>query len=307
MKFVFSFPNSTHVTSFVQPWEMAMDHAAIAKSLQLAEAAGFNKVTLGEHFIMPKENVKNTGAHYFDATTGLAFAAGVTKTMRVASGITIVPIQNPIHMAKRWATLDFLSGGRAEMNAAVGWIEREYDLLGASYKDRGKLCDEYIAAMIELWTNPDPSFDGPTVKFKDALAVPLSTQKPHIPLWFGGEADGVLNRVARWGKGWSPQFTRPEQFGEKLDYMRGRPDYHGRPIEIVYSLQQLAWGAGHKPTGDPAAVGGKDKAKLVDQIGYLVRHGVTEIGFPKAQVGSVEEYWEWIRWMGAEVLLAARG
>lgn len=142
MRFKFSLPNQVQVKAMYQPWEAAMGPAEIAKAVRLAEEAGFDKVNVGEHFVMPQANVELTGAHHLESTTALGFVAGLAPTVRLMSMITLVALQNPIRLAKRWATLDWLSGGRAEMCAAVGWIKEEFDVLGVPFEKRGRLCDE---------------------------------------------------------------------------------------------------------------------------------------------------------------------
>jgi len=101
-------------------------------------------------------------------------------------------LQNPIVQAKAWATLDWLSGGRAVAAVGVGWLEEEYKILGVPFHERGRLCDEYLAAMIELWTSESPEFDGKYVSFKDVGFAPKPLQKPHLPIWCGGDADNGI-------------------------------------------------------------------------------------------------------------------
>ncbi len=103
--------------------------------------------------------------------------------------------------AKMFATLDVLSRGRMMLGAGIGWMEEEISLLGAPFKKRGKLSDEYLRAMRELWTNPDPQFDGEFCQFSDIKCEPKPVQNP-LPVWIGGHSARAMRRVVELGDGW---------------------------------------------------------------------------------------------------------
>jgi probable F420-dependent oxidoreductase len=197
MKFGIGLPNSVHVVAMTQPWEHALSGADIVHAARVADELGYWKLLTGEHFIIPKSHVPLSGDHYLHSVAALSFVATAAPRMRLSSSVTILPLQNPIVQAKAWATLDWLSGGRAIALVGVGWLEEEYRILRVPFHERGRLCDEYIAAMIALWTSDSPAFEGEYVSFKDVGFAPKPVQKPHVPLWFGGDADNVLKRVAR--------------------------------------------------------------------------------------------------------------
>ncbi len=303
MKFNVGLLNSVHVKALNHPpWEKDLTGADQARALRLADDLGYWKANVPEHFIIPHEHRDLSGDHYPQTTTALAFIAGIAPNLKLSSHITILPLINPIVQAKMWATLDWLSNGRAVLMAGVGWLEGEFDLLGVPFHERGRLCDEYIAAMLELWTSDSPTFEGRYVKFKDVGFAPKPVQKPTIPLWFGGDADGVLKRIARWGDGWSPFLTPPDAIPHRLDGIKSQPDYHGRPIEVVYSLSMLKLGEAHVARDAPEAVGLTDRQKLIDQLGYLKGLGVTETDLPRPDHVDFEAYLDWLRWVAAEIM-----
>ncbi len=301
MKFCISLPHGTEVQALTQEWEKGVGGAEIARAVRLADELGFQSVMLGEHFVIPAGHVGLSGDHYLQATTALGFVAGCTQRIKLATSVTILPLQHPIVHAKMWATLDWLSGGRAIMSVGVGWLEEEYDLLGVPFRQRGALCDEYLAAIHELWTSDSPTFDGKYVKFKDVGQRPKPVQKPRIPIWFGGEADPVLKRVAKWGDGWSPFTTPPEKFPERLDFIRSQPDYHGRPIALQFALSRLGLGDGHVKLNNPKSVGSQDAQYVLDQIGWLAGLGVTEVRLAVPPFTAFEAYLDWLRWTAEEI------
>jgi len=299
--------NGSLVAAMEPPaWEAALTGADIARQLRLADELGFWKVTVPEHFAIPAAHVELSGDQFAHPTTSLGFCAGVTRSLRLASWITILPLQHPLVQAKQWATLDWLSGGRAEIVAAVGWLEAEYEMLGLSFAERGAMFDEYIPAMIELWTKDLASFEGRYVNFSAVGARPKPVQKPIIPLWFGGDAKPVLRRVARWGTGWSPFMTPPDRIPEQLDWLKSQPDYHGRPIEVMYSTFMLRFAKGqdtvHGIRHAPEAKAPTDAQKLLDQLSYLASIGVTETDVARPPHRDFEEYLDWLRWLAAEIM-----
>ncbi len=303
MKINVGVPNSMHVAAMVQPWEYALTGSDVGDAMALADSLDFNKCMLGEHFLMPKPHVELSGDHYFHTTVALGFIGGRTKRMKLSSSVSILPLQNPIVQAKAWSTLDWLSGGRAEALFGVGWLKEEFDILGVPFHERGRMADEYLAAMIELWTKDDPAFDGHYVKFADIGFAPKPVQTPKLPIWLGGDAEGVLKRVAKFGDGWSPFRTPPEKFPESIDLIKSQPEYDGRPIEIFFALEMLNVGSHHEILDDPRAPGSRSIQRIIDQIGWLKDLGITETIVPLPPgIADMAEYADRLRWVAAEIM-----
>lgn len=303
MKLAVGLLNSAHVKALRQPlWERSLTPAQQALATQRAEALGYWKVGVPEHFLIPEHHIELSGEHYPQTTTALGWLAGVTSTIRLASNITILPLQHPVVHAKMWGTLDWLSGGRAIMMVGVGWLKDEFDVLGLPFHERGRVCDEYVEAILELWKPGVATYEGRYVNFRDVACAPRPVQAGGVPIWFGGDADGVLKRIARWGAGWSPFQTPPDEIPAKLDWIRARPDYHGRPIGVDYSLSHLRLGHGHVVRDDDARGEGlSDAQQLIDQIGYLQGLGVTETRVSAPPLADFEAYLDWLAWV-AEVV-----
>ena len=303
MKLNVGVPNSMKVAAMVQPWEGALNGADVGRLLAAADALGFNKCMLGEHFIIPKEHVALSGDWYFHTVVALGFIGGQTKNLRLSSSVSILPLQSPIVQAKAWSTLDWLTGGRAEALFGVGWLEAEFDMLRVPFHKRGRMADEYLAAIIELWTKDDPEFEGEFVSFKNCGFAPKPVQKPGVPIWLGGDAAPVLKRVAKFGNGWSPFRTPPEKFPECIDFIKSQPEYDGRPLDVFFALEMLNVGAHHEILDDPRAPGTIDKAKILDQIGWLKQLGITEtiVPLPKGMTGE-QDWLDRQQWVAEEIM-----
>jgi hypothetical protein len=221
--------------------------------------------------------------------------------MRVGSNITLLALQNPIVQAKMWAVLDWVSGGRADINIGVGWLQEEFDILGVDFRKRGRIVDEYVEAMIEIWTNTSASYHGEFVSFEGVGSDPKPTQKPYPPLWFAGDAPAVMERVARWGSGWSPYQTPLERFPEQIDRITSSRHYQGRPIEIYYNLLNLELGLNHVAKTSEHNLSGWNADCIAERIHWLGELGVTEVSAPLTKTDSIEEYLDRLRWVAEEV------
>lgn len=296
-------PNSMQVAALVQPWEFELTGQDIGSAMALADDLGFSKCMLGEHFVIPKEHIELSGDHYLHSTVALGYIGGQTKRMKLSSSVSILPLQNPVVHAKAWSTLDWLTGGRAEALFGVGWLKDEFDILGVPFHTRGKMADEYLAAIIELWTKDDPEFEGEYVNFRNIGFAPKPIQQPKLPIWLGGDAEGVLKRVAKFGDGWSPFRTPPEKFPECIEFIKSQPEYDGRQINVFFSVSALNVGAHHEILGDPRAPGSRSVQKIIDQIGWLTELGVTETYVPLPPgISGLEEYRDRLRWVAAEIM-----
>ena len=185
--------------------------------------------------------------------TTLAFLAGVTERIRLVTSVMIIPYRNPILTAKMLSTLDMLSKGRLILGAGVGWMEEEFELLNANpFAERGAVTNEYLQAFIELWTQDDPKFDGEYVNFTDITFLPKPVQKPHPPIWIGGQSKPAIRRAARLGNGWHPVGAipatplEPEELAANLVLLREYAEKAGRdPSTIDISMKAPLYDSGN--------------------------------------------------------------
>jgi probable F420-dependent oxidoreductase len=304
MKLGFAMPHMVRLKASLQPWESAVTGADQTRLAKWAEKLGYYMISIPEHHIIPKSHVELSGPHYFNAYSGMAYWAGATETIKVNSCIAILPVQHPIITAKALATIDWMSSGRAIVTFAVGWLKEEFDLLGVDFHKRGAMSDEYLAAIIELWTKDDPVFEGKYVSFRDVAFEPKPFQKPHLPIWMGGDADAALKRIARYGSGWWPFLTKPENIPERIDFIKSQPDYDGRLTEVMYGFGTSLIGEGHVVLDDPNARPGLTKTQIIDRLNWFKTLGVTISSVPIPQVKSVQEYMDYTQWVAEEIMPA---
>jgi len=177
-----------------------------ARVARLAEDAGFESLWTAEHVVLPDPQVPPSPVppqtRLLDPAVALAFAAAHTRRVRLATGIVILPQRNPVVLAKEMASLDVLSNGRLELGVGAGYLRAEFAAIGAPFAERGARTDEYLDAMVALWTQEKPRFDGRFVSFAGVDAHPRPVQKPHPPIHVGGQSDGAYRRAVTRGRGW---------------------------------------------------------------------------------------------------------
>jgi probable F420-dependent oxidoreductase len=179
-----------------------------------AQRSGFATLWAGEHVVMVDRSESRypysddghiavpARADWIDPMVGLSFAAAATSTIAIATGVLLLPEHNPVHLAKRAATLDTLSGGRFTLGIGIGWSREEFDALGVPFERRGARTAEYVQAMRTLWRDDVASFDGEFVAFDSVRVNPKPVRAGRLPIVVGGNSDAALRRVAAWGDGW---------------------------------------------------------------------------------------------------------
>jgi probable F420-dependent oxidoreductase len=187
---------------------------ALVEAAQAAEAAGFDSVWAGEHIVLPDPQVPPSPMRpqdpSLDSLLALTWAAGHTTTIRLATGIVILPQRNPAVLAKEVATLDVLSGGRVIFGIGAGYLEPEFRALGANYAERGAVTDEYLDALRALWYDPHPAFHGRFADFAGIDAYPRPVQQP-VPLVVGGHTAPAYRRAVARAQGWYGYGQTPQQ------------------------------------------------------------------------------------------------
>lgn len=304
MKLGFGMPNLVRLKALYQPWQVGVTGADQGRLARWAEQLGYEMISVPEHFVIPTEHLELSGAHYLSAYPTMGYWAGATERIRVNSCIALLPLQHPIVTAKALATLDWLSGGRVTVTFGAGWLEEEFEALGVPFHERGAMCEEYIQAIIALWTQSEPAFEGKYVSFSNLAFEPKPAQSPHIPVWFGGDAAPVLRRIARYGSGWWPFLTKPEDIPLKIEYIRSQPDYNGQLTDVFYGLGTGRVGEGHVVQDDAHARPGLGKQELIDGLGWLSELGVTMSGVPMPEVADLDQYFEYTQWVAEEIMPA---
>ena len=301
MKLAFPVPHMLRLEATMQRWEASVTGADQTRMVQRADELGYDTINVPEHFLIPREHLALSGPHYFHSQAAQAYIAGATRRIRIGTAITILPLQHPVITAKALSTIDWLSGGRVDVAFGVGWLEGEFAQLGVSYRERDRIADEYLQAIIELWTQERPSFEGRYVSFRDVAFEPKPVQKPHIPIWIGGDSDTALRRAARFASGWIPFLTRLEDLPARLDFIRSQPGYDGRAFEVLRDLATERVGRGHVPGAGKQTHTSLSAQELVDRLARLADLGVTVSSVPIPDVSGVQEYLDYAQWVAEEV------
>ena len=223
---------------------------------QKAEILGYDYLTVADHIVVPTEISSDYpysedgqfpwseggSVECMEQFTLLSWLAGVTDQIALLTSVTVVPHRNPLFMAKSLATLDQLTKGRINFGCGAGWMREEFEALGLPPFDaRGKVTNEYIAAIKAVWTETRPTFDGEFVKFNKIGMDPKPVQNPHPPIWIGGESLPAMRRTVALGDVWYPFGSNPKFRMDTLKTYKAR----------VERLHGLAEEAGR----DPASIG----------------------------------------------------
>lgn len=203
-------------------YDATLGPQATVQRAEAAERLGYDTIWVGDHVVIPnhvdqEHHTKQVGgshpggseAEYLEPITLLAFLAGKTS-LNLGPGVLIVPYRNPVVAAKSLATVDVLSGGRLIVGVGVGWLAEEFEALRTDpYEERGRVTDEYLALYKALWTQENPSFKGKYYSVAELGFWPKPLQKPHPPIWVGGNGRAALRRTARLGDAWMPIYLTP--------------------------------------------------------------------------------------------------
>jgi probable F420-dependent oxidoreductase len=313
MKFGFYLPSSG---STARP-----DH--LAEIARRVDQLGFHCMVAGDHILVPKSvespypytvSGEFTGAQsgeYFEQLTLLSFLAGITRRIRLVPSVMIVPYRNPLLAAKMLATLDVLSQGRLTLGVGVGWMEEEFVALEAPpFKERGAVTNEYLRAFKELWTSDTPTFEGKYCRFSDIHFLPKPVQKPHPPIWVGGQSRQAIRRAAELGNGWHPVGAipaaplEPEELSENVATLRRYAQRAGRdPAEIEVAMKAPLYDPGAPSAGNRRRFSGAPEQVLQDVYTYA-QVGVSHIIFD-IRSADLNQSLERMAWFAQEVMARA--
>jgi probable F420-dependent oxidoreductase len=230
---------------------------------QAAEELGFDGVSVQDHLLSDSSVTPCGRAHggddrtVFEALGVLTWLAGRTRRVRLLTGILVLPWRDPILTAKETATLDVLSAGRLVLGVGIGALvgasvdgqqrlsaharlaQREFSAMGVR-GDRGPRTDEFLAALVELWTRDGATIRGEHIAFEDVDLLPRPVQQPHPPIWVGGRSEAALRRVARLGSGWFPSQASVELVRAGRAAIAAHAAEIGRPVPVDQGVNLFA-------------------------------------------------------------------
>ena len=232
----------------------APDRDSALEMARGAEDLGFESLWTTEHIAVPagyettypssKSGRMPEGeeAPMPESLVWLAFMAAATTTIKLATGVLVVPQRNPVVLAKTVATLDVLSGGRVILGVGSGWLQEEFDALGVPFDDRGARTDEAIRVLRALWTEDTPSFDGEFTSFQDLYVRPRPIQRP-VPIVVGGHSARAARRAGELGDGFFPASADYSILPQRIAEARGHAERAGRDPEAL----EITMGSSARP------------------------------------------------------------
>ena len=287
----------------------------LAMIARRAEELGFDSAFVGDHVVIPESFISEypysatgefTGAasgEWLDQLITLTYVAALTERIRLGSGVLILPHRNPVVTAKMLATMDVLSKGRLIVGVGVGWLREEFEALGLPpFSERGVVGNEYLRAFKELWTQENPSFEGKYCSFSGIKFEPKPVQKPHPPIWVGGESNPALRRAAALGDAWHPIGSNPrfplvtvEQMRRSVERLGRYAERAGRDpstIEVAYRPPRYLLGA----AGDRTQPFMGTAEQIAADVAEFAEVGVSHLALdfrrdePQDTVATMEEF-----------------
>lgn len=255
------------------PFATADGATAIARG---AETAGFESLWTVEHVVVPagyqstypySSSGRMPGGEntpIADPIVWLTWVAAQTTTLKVGTGILILPQRNPVVLAKELATLDVLSGGRLRLGVGVGWLEEEFDAIGVPFAGRGARAEDHIGAMRALWDDEQASYSSDTVSFSNCISRPAPLNG-RVPIIIGGHTEVAARRAGRIGDGFFPGKGDNDRLRELFTIMRQAAEDAGRDPDAI----ELTAGGAAAFAPDP-----------VTALGELAEMGVGRVVIP---------------------------
>jgi probable F420-dependent oxidoreductase len=292
MQFGFNLPNSGALA----------DPAIMSRIAREGEALGYDYLTVTDHVVLPdmaepgypySESgafYSTDSAHRHEMLTLAAYLGAITNRLRLVLAVLVVPHRPAVLAAKMLSTIDVLSGGRLTVGIGAGWLKAEFDaVVTTPFAERGAVTDEYVAAFRQLWTEKKPRIDGKYVHHEGLLLEPKPAQKPHPPIWVGGESGPSLRRAARLGDAWYPIGSNNAHLLDTLpryvagiERLRKATEAAGRPrdsVALTYRVKRYGGAVPAKGSdGNRRLFSGSD-ADIIDDIRTLEEFGVTAIDF----------------------------
>jgi probable F420-dependent oxidoreductase len=265
MRFGLTTPIVTRHPANDAPWTEDAGPAELVQIATAADRLGYHHVTCSEHVAIPRSVAPVRGSRYYDPLSTFGYLAALTTRLRFVTHVLVLPYHHPLAIAKRYGTLDRLSGGRLVLGVGVGSLAEEFALLGASFDDRGPRYEDALRALRAAFGRREPSYAGTHFRFDGHVVDPCGVQE-RIPIWLGGRSVRSLRRALTLADGWDPFGLSLAQLEPLLARGRASRAWRERtaPFELVLSLEERL---------DPTDAG--ERARLADLLGRYRDLGAT--------------------------------
>ncbi len=285
----------------------------IATLAERAEALGFDSLWIADHILYPVDFATiypygNTNgfsvewSHFYDPLSTLAWVAGRTQRVELGTSVLIVPMRNPVYLAKQAATIDRLSGGRLVLGSGVGWLREEFEGVDApSFDRRGEVADEWIGLMKRLWSGEAVQHQGEFYQHGPIIVKPTPARPGGPPVVIGGVGERAIRRAAEHGDGWLPVMVTPDRLAEGASTLRARALALGRDPDAFRIYSQVNLLAQPETEADiPWRIRRPNDAALAKLRAYQAA-GCHELIFGEAPHAPLDLMLETIEWVARDL------
>lgn len=240
-----------------------------------AELLGFDSLWVSDHIVIPNSH-KGFGEIFYEPLITLSYIASLTSKIRLGTSVIILPYRNPVVLAKMISTIDVLSEGRLIFGIGIGWLREEFSSLSIDFDNRNNLTEESIKVMKVLFKEDDPNYKGQFYNISSVKFLPKPTQKPHPPIWMGGNSDIAIQFALKHCNGWHSVGLIPKEILEKVDYIKSISNKYKNELEIStrknFQITQ-------KKIDDQKEVLRGTSDKIIEELENYMKAGVSHIVF----------------------------
>lgn len=215
-------------------WEETATFADITGIVQEADRLGYHHCTCSEHVGVPVDIAAVRGGRYYDPLATFGALGALTTTIRFAAHVLVLGYHHPLEIAKRYGTLDVVTGGRVILGVGVGSLHEEFELLGVPFADRGRRADDAMRALRASLSQSEPEYHGDYYDFEGFLVEPCAIQA-RVPMWVGGRTYRSLRRAVELGDGWVPFGLRTAEIADMITKAQASEAWSARdaPVDIL--------------------------------------------------------------------------
>lgn len=254
MRFGLTTPVVTLLPRAHAPWEADGGPGELRRIAQAADGLGYDYLSCSEHVGIPSDVAPVRGGRYYEPAATLGFIAAITQRIRLLTHVIVLPYHHPLAVAKRYGTLDVLSGGRVILGVGVGSLQPEFDLLGVDFGNRGARYEDALRALRAALGSQQPEYHGPHYDFSDFIIEPCAVQA-RMPIWIGGRSARSLRRALELADGWDPFGLGLAQLRELLARARDSARWRDS-FEVVLSPHEpLVLEQAHETVAAYAGIG----------------------------------------------------
>jgi probable F420-dependent oxidoreductase len=275
---------------------------AVTKVAQRAEALGYNSLWTIERLLWPVKpqtpypvTPDGTLPEYYkyslDPLDTLTYAAAITKNITLGTSVLDIPYHNPVTLARRLTTIDFLSNGRLRLGLGLGWSKDEMDAVGADMKQRGAMADEFLPALKAIWTTNPVEFHGKFYQIPKSYLNRKPVQKPHPPIYLAAFAPAAMKRLATMADGWNPVAVPVEGMAQMFGAMKQMAQEAGRDPASLSMVVRAHVEISDKPLGEKRFIFSGSIEQIKEDIAGCRRIGVHELFFDPTFTADSLDKW----------------